>query len=284
MKDINSTNLCDISFVIITWNSEKYIYQCIRSYIESVHREHLNAEFLIVDNGSKDRTTDIVENDILSKLPADITGRLFRLRKNLGTTISRNIALKAVSGNHIVVCDSDTEFMEGEWKEVFKYLNNSGVGIIAPQLIYPDGKIQNSVKYFPTLTDKVLKLKKIFFNLKAGSCNDFYEDFPWNSPRSVDTAISACWILKKSLLNQVGLLDEKIYYSPEDIDYCLRVWKTKSSVIYYPSLKLIHHTQQISHRKPFSKQSISHLFGLIYYFKKHHYFFSAEKIRKSIGK
>jgi len=278
MNTINS-ELYDISFIILTWNSDRYIHNCVSSYVASIKKENLHAEFLIVDNGSTDRTIDVIQNDIFPKLPNGFIGRLISLKKNVGTTISRNIALREATGKYIIICDSDTSFKEGKWKDTLYYLGNNDVGIIAPCLVYPDGAIQNSVKNFPTIVDKFLKLGKIFFNFKKGSQADFYKDFPWDTIRIVDTAISAFWIFKKSLIDKVGLLDENIFYSPEDVDYCLRVWEKGKKIIYYPHLKIIHHTQQISHRKPFSNQSISHFFGLFYYFKKHGYLFSRKRLK-----
>jgi GT2 family glycosyltransferase len=70
-------------------------------------------------------------------------------------------------------------------------------------------------------------------------------------------------------MEKVGYLDEKIFYSPEDIDYALRVWLAGYCVLYYPALTVLHHTQQITHKKPLSKTSISHFFGLVYYYRQH---------------
>lgn len=169
----------DISFVILTWNSINHINMCIKSYSVALANEQLHAQFLIVDNGSADNTVNEIENKIFPDLPSCCEGKLFKLNKNFGTTISRNIALRKATGKYIVVCDSDTEYQSGLWKEAIDYLeNNSGVGILAPCLRYPDGIIQNSVKKFPTVTDKLIKLGKIFFGYNIGK-NDFYSDFPW---------------------------------------------------------------------------------------------------------
>ena len=48
----------------------------------------------------------------------------------------------------------------------------------------------------------------------------------------VDYAISAFWLLRRDVLEAVGLLDEEIFSRPEDVDYCLRVWKAGYTVVY----------------------------------------------------
>jgi GT2 family glycosyltransferase len=113
-----------------------------------------------------------------------------------------------------------------------------------------------------------MKIPRIVFGIKTKN-NDFYENFPFAEEQTVDTAISACWFFKKALLQKTGYLDEKIFYAPEDIDFSLRVWKAGLSILYYPAFSVFHHTQQITHRKPLSKTSISHFWGLIYYYRKH---------------
>ena len=270
----------DISFIILTYNSLKYIEKCIRSYSESIAQEGLKAEFLIVDNGSTDGTTELINKKIFPKFPKSCKGELVQLNKNMGTTYSRNIGLKKAKGNYIVICDSDTEFIKGSWEKAIAYLKqNRELGLLAPCISYTDGKVQPSVKLFPTLTDKLLKLGKIFFNLKTDK-KDFYPDFPWNVVKAVDTAISAFWMFRRGLTNSVGYLDEKIFYAPEDVDFCMRIWQAAQKVIFYPELQIMHRTQQLNHKNPFTTLAFSHFKGLIYYFKKHKYFFSRKKLYK----
>lgn len=286
MADNNTRpeNQFGVSLVILTWNSGKYIKKCIESYADSFFNQEIAAEFIIIDNGSSDNTANIVEKDIMPFLPVCCNLQFVQLEKNHGTTISRNIGIVKAKEEIIIICDSDTEFIQGEWRKVFSLIkNNQKIGIVAPSLFYESGDMQHSVKKFPTLTDKLRKILKIFLNITVED-KDFYHDFPWLKPRSVDTAISACWILGRTTIDEVGLLDENIFYSPEDLDYCLRIWEAKKQVIFYPDLKLTHHTQQLSHKKPFSRQAISHFKGLLYYFSKHRYWFSRRRLYDRVGR
>ena len=262
----------DLSFVILTWNSEQYIKECLKSIIDKCRAESIRFEVFIIDNGSTDRTKNILE-EYKEKLAAIYT---IYLDKNYGTTYPRNMALKKAAGRYICILDSDTEILSGSLRETVQYLeDNVDTGIIAPKLILQSGEVQNSVKKFPTVLHKLEKIKSII-GIRASRNLDFYEGFPFSEKTEVDTAISACWIFRRSLLDAVGYLDEKIFYAPEDVEYCLRIWKMGKKIIYYPGLEILHNTQQLTHNNPFSRVALSHLGGLLYYFRKHSSWFSTK--------
>lgn len=255
-----------ISFVILTWNSEKYLKNCFTSILKKCNKEDLSFEVIVVDNGSCDGSVQVVEQ---FQKYFDNQFFVITLQKNCGTTYPRNIGLKRARGEFICILDSDTELEEGSLNEVINYLkSNLKFGLIVPRLLLPDGTVQNSVKRFPTMLNKLMKIPRIVFGIDTRN-TDFYENFPFQEEREVDTAISACWFFRKGLLEKVGYLDEKIFYAPEDIDYSLRVWLAGNSILYFPSFTVLHHTQQITHKKPFSRTSLSHFRGLLYFYWKH---------------
>ncbi len=255
-----------LSFVILTWNSEKYLKACFESILRSCSKESIPFEVIAVDNGSTDSSVAIIQK-YKDEYPENFI--LIALGRNRGTTYPRNLGLKQATGTYICILDSDTELGEGSLKEILMILaTQHDVGILAPRLLLPDGSVQNSVKRFPTMVDKLMKVPRIISNIKTKDA-DFYKEFPFNMERDVDTAISACWFIRKKHWDNVGDLDEMIFYAPEDLDYSIRVWKAGYRILYYPLFTVLHHTQQISHRSPLSKTSLSHFKGLIYYYWKH---------------
>lgn len=266
-----------LSFVMLTYNSGKYVQDSIRGIIDVMDGNAVeNYEIIVVDNGSTDDTRTLLEQSAGNgKL------RKVHLDRNNGTTVSRNIALRLVRGKYICIMDSDVIIRKWEVGESLRYMDQNPC-LLAPRLCYPDGRVQHSVKKFPTMTAKLLKLLKIFFAMKTYANRDFYPEFPFQQGTPVETAISAFWLFPAKILSAVGLLDENIFYSPEDIDYCVRIQLAGYPIYYYPLIEAIHHTQQISHRNPFSRLSLSHFFGLLYYFRKHRYFLRADRLREMI--
>ncbi|RJP77246.1 MAG: glycosyltransferase [Desulfobacteraceae bacterium] len=255
-----------ISFIILTWNCNRYINKCIDSIIRACRTEEVAFEIIIVDNYSVDGTRDIVK-DYQERLPEVVVA--FYLDANKGTTFTRNIGIKKSRGKYICILDSDAEILSGSLTDILQLMRNDhALGIVAPKLVLPDGQIQNSVKKFPSLLGKLAKLPKIFFGWKMPNA-DFYADFPFQKERKVDQAISACWFLRKEVIDCVGLLDEKIFYAPEDMEYCRRMKDFGKNILYYPDFVVLHNTQQISHKNPFSKVSISHFWGLLHYYRKY---------------
>ena len=263
--------MLDLSFIILTWNSQKYIGRCLDSITNKCDGEGIAFEIIVIDNGSEDSTVSILK-EYIYKRPDSL--QLILLDSNKGTTYTRNLGLKKAAGEYICVLDSDTEFGEGKFSDIFDLWDNyPNTGIVAPRLLLGDGAVQNSVKKFPTFWHKIIKLPKALLGLKVKDY-DFYDSFPFKEIREVDSAIAACWFFSRDLMDIVGLLDEKIFYAPEDLDYCMSARKAGLKILYYPYLTLLHHTQWISHRKPFSRVSLRHFGGLLYYYRKHGGWFS----------
>jgi GT2 family glycosyltransferase len=257
------------SFVILTFNSAKYIQKCLDSINQSADTLKEPMEVFVVDNGSVDATRDILQNFNFNEY---VSFSKILFDENTGTTFSRNTALKQVTGEFVVILDSDAYINSSVLKGLKCYLEaNKKCGIAVPRLTYPDGRYQLSVDQFPTLLHKI----KRYFFLKQ-----LEQQAPINSISTVDYAISAFWMLPKRILNEVGLLDEAIFYSPEDVDYCIRVWKANYQIIYIPEFSAIHDAQEISRRKGLkilNLFSLSHIKGLLYLYFKHRFIFSSKK-------
>lgn len=87
--------------------------------------------------------------------------------------------------------------------------------------------------------------------------------------REVDYVIGACQFIRRETMDQVGLLDERIFYGPEDVDYCLRTHRQGWKVFYFPLTSIVHFEQRMTKKKLFTKITWRHLKGIIYLFIKY---------------
>ena len=264
------------SVVILTYNSERYIEQCLNSLLDSFARIAATYEVFVIDNGSSDSTREKIS---AVKRRDDTAIELITFDCNTGTTFSRNRGLKRASGDYLIIMDSDAYVNPETLEALTLYLvNHPGCGMAVPALVYPDGRFQISTGEFPTFFHKIRR----FFFLKSmeknvGACSQ--QEGP------VECAISAFWMMPAHIREDVGLLDEKIFYSPEDIDYCIRVWKAGYSIDYIPGVSMVHDAREISRAKglKINRFTLSHAKGLLYLFLKHNYFLSAKTLRKKIN-
>jgi GT2 family glycosyltransferase len=265
----------DLSFVVITYNDAARLPRCLASAALMSARAGLGYEIFVVDNASVDHTAQV-----LAEFAGVLGPRLkvIRLAVNRGTTYSRNRALEQAAGRMVCVMDSDAELLDHDFARVWDlFAAFPEVGIVGPTIILPDGHIYDSAKRLPTLGDKLLKLPQIFLGAPPVN-HDWYPDFPFATVRCVETAISCCWFFRRELFGRVGPLDERIFYAPEDVDWCLRSWKAGQAVVYYPRFRVLHHTRHTTHKHPLSPTALSHLKGLLYYLNKHRYWFSREAL------
>jgi len=270
-----------ISAVILTWNSARYIERCLKSLIEDAHKADLPMEIFVVDGGSTDGTLEILSR--LVQETAEL--QVIELGRNLGTTVSRNIALRRARGNYLLVLDSDTEILPGALKTLWKALEeNHRAGIASPRLLYSDGSVQSSCKRFPTALIKICKFLPFSWLQRLGEKAELYSPEVYSEGFKnvvrVDHCISACWLIRREAIEAVGLLDEKIFYAPEDVDYCLRMWLAGWEVIYVPTARVIHYTQRRSHKS--LHMAWIHARGLAYYFYKHRYLFTRRRLYRRI--
>ncbi len=266
-----------LSFVILTWNSARYVQVCFDRIFAALDGRGIEFEILVLDNGSSDGTVALLERNArqhATKL------RVWYERENLGTTRSRNKLLREARGEYVCVMDSDVEIFPGVIETLTGELQRRDAGVVVPKIRYPSGNWQKSFDGFPTLANKINR----FARLRAIEQREAAElGRGVAEPFRIDYAISAFWLMRRSLFERVGLLDERIFYAPEDADFCLRVWKAGFSIWYVPTVEIVHHTQEISRGFKLNRAKWNHIAGLAYYFAKHRYLLRAPAFRARTG-
>ena len=258
------------AFVIIAWNSEAYIEKCVLSVLALECRE---LDVWVVDNGSTDGTPNILAGAVVD----DSRLHVVTEKTNLGTTRSRNIPLSAISRDTDYVCvlDSDTVVNQAAFDRMAEALEDETIGVVGPTMANSRGKAQLSGRMFPTVGIKLGKACPL------GNCSERAAEAErpqtpvLDGLQDVGYLLSACWFMPCSSLEAVGYLDEKIFYAPEDVDWCLRCHKAGLRVVRCHDAHIVHEYQRLSHKKLLSKTNFEHVKGLAYYFMKHRYLLKA---------
>ena len=136
------------------------------------------------------------------------------------------------------------------------------------RLPYPMNKIRNLII---GKTAGSLFWKRLHEKVKKKNEKQFYrEQLLGNKPFEVEYVIGACQLFQKKILEEVGFLDETIFYGPEDADFCLRISQKGYKIVCLPAIYIIHHYNRISNKKIVSRMTLLHLKGLLHFYFKHH--------------
>lgn len=261
-----------ISAIILSFNAKDNLERCVTFHIDVENLQPERDQILIVDNGSTDGSKALM-NRLAAAFP-DLV-EIIDLPSNHGTTTSRNLAFARARGDFILVIDSDIDFKRPVLQSLIGALAiDPSIGLIAPRLVFPSGEAQMSTDIFPTVWRKIER----FFRLRELEQKTARS----RQAHAVDYAISAFWLMRRDLLQKVGFLDERIFYAPEDVDFCLRTWRAGQQVYYQPDLDVIHDTKERSRSLKGFLFTWRHLVGLAYVFRKHGYFWSANAIYREI--
>lgn len=267
-----------ISAIILSFNSAAHIKECVDSLIIHGCFTSGKDEILIFDNGSLDSSINIINE--LENRHGEII-RLIRSHVNVGTTVSRNIAINASTKGLVLILDSDIVLLPNTIDRLCRTLSTEPrCGLVAPQLIFPSGKAQLSVDTFPTLTRKI----KRWYSLRTIEKEITRHPTSECAIKEVDYAISAFWLMSRKTIEEVGLFDERIFYSPEDVDFCIRIWQNGLRVLVDEEACAIHDASELSRRQLFGKFMVYHIMGLGFLFWKHKYVLSTRRLYDRIGR
>ena len=84
-------------------------------------------------------------------------------------------------------------------------------------------------------------------------------DADHDAARAVVYAISACFLFRTAFVSRIGLLDPRLAWGGEDIDWCIRIRDAGGEVVYYPDAVVVHSYRRLSRKRPLSAAAMRHL-------------------------
>jgi GT2 family glycosyltransferase len=255
--------MTDVSVILITYRMK----DMLRALLESI-REHtsgISTEIILVDNCSADGTVEMIR--------ADFPGiRLIENDRNRGVAPARNQGLAVACGRYVVTLDADMVLTGNALGAMTAFMDATpDAGLCGCMLTAPDGEVQASARRFPTLAAFLLRRLSFLSFIRSSATLRRHEMAEWDrsDTRPVDYVIGACQFIRREAMEQVGLLDDHIFYGPEDLDYCLRMQQHGWRVYFLATARIIHYEQRITKKKLFSRLTLLHLKGIVYLFRKH---------------
>lgn len=234
-----------VSVVIVNWNGERIIKKSIASILEQKYK---NIEVIVVDNNSSDRSRRAIRS-FKSKV------HLVESNENLGFAGGNNLGVSYARGKYVLLFNSDAIATENALTVLVEVLEKKqSIGVVQPKLIYsgnpryPDGVI-NSVGCYFTNTGYLY-----YLGYGKNASVPLY-----NEDRSVFSAYGACMLIRKSVIDKVGLFDNDFFLYFEETDFCIRVWLAGKK-IWYTHKAIVYHSGGMSSRKFGTPQVTYHSF------------------------
>lgn len=254
----------DLSVIIVSWNSEERLRRCLKAVFAET--SDLTFEVIVVDNASKDRSLQVAMNEFNGvRVIPNQTNRGFAAAVNQGIGVS--------SGRYVCLLNPDAEVKERALEHMTEWMDRFGdVGIVGPHLLNEDGTTQASVRRFPTGLDQALilmKLHLLFPDAKSLGAY-FMRGFDYTQTQDVDQVMGACFMIRREVIEQIGVFDETFFIWFEEVDYCKRV-KERSSyrIAYYASAHVMHVGGDSFRKVPTGKKRRWYAKSVRYYFRKH---------------
>lgn len=239
-----------LSVIIVNYNVKYFLEQCLKSVLKA--SKTIDCEIFVVDNNSVDGSVQMIESSYPNiKLIANI--------ENVGFSKANNQAIKLSQGEYILLLNPDTIVEPDTFEKTLAYMDkNPSVGGLGVKMIDGKGKfLPESKRGLPTPSvafykifglSSILPKSKKFGRYHLGYLSE-------NEINEVEVLAGAFMLIRKSVIDKIGMLDEDYFMYGEDIDISYRITKAGYKNIYFPETRIIHYKGEST-----KKSSINYVF------------------------
>lgn len=247
----------DLSVIIVNYNTKDLTKKCLLSVFAS--KTNYKFEVIVADNGSTDGSIEMIRSEFPQV-------QLIENHANLGFSKGNNVAIRKSRGRMVLLLNTDTEILPDTLDVCIRYMDShADVGIMGCKVLLPDGSLHEaSRRRFPNPANAFLRL----FGFRRFS-NYNFRDVSVNEELEVDSVVGAFMLIKKEVIDKIGLLDEEFFMYGEDLDFCFRAKQAGYKVMYYPGTQITHYLYGSSKSVAFRSVSWAHEAMRIFY-RKHY--------------
>ena len=219
-----------LSIILVNWNRSQDTLNCIQSIVASTYP---NFNIIVVDNGScDDSLMELRQNQ--SKFI------LLEAGSNLGFTGGNNLGIRhalAHGADYVFILNNDTVIANDCIEKMISAAeNDKSIGIITPKILYYTNRKLvwfGGAKY----NSRFITGRLVGYGIIDSGQFDSEQEIPW--------ATGCAMLIRKKVIESVGLLDDHFFAVAEDLDYSLRM-REKGHRIYYLPSAVIWHKESIS--------------------------------------
>ena len=225
-----------LSIVIVNYNVKHFIEQCLYSVEKAI--VSTDAEVFVVDNCSVDGSCSMIRE----KFP---WVHLTENKKNMGFAVANNQAIKMAKGEYILLLNPDTVVEEDSFEKILAYADqHPDAGGIGVKMI--DGKgnfLPESKRAFPSPMVSFYKtfgLSRLFPHSKRFA-RYHLGHLDKDQNHEIEVLAGAFMLLRKTVIDKIGMLDETFFMYGEDIDLSYRITLAGYKNLYFADTTIIHY-------------------------------------------
>lgn len=186
-------------------------------------------------------TINAPEDEAFLAPHGDLPIRVLRNQAQQGFGANHNQAFQVARGDRFVIVNPDIRLLESPFEALARALDDPGVGACAPVVLAPDGKVEDSVRRFPTVARL---LRRVVLRQRHPD----YDPRGQTAPMAIDWAAGMFVVFSRAAFAAVRGFDTRYYMYLEDADICKRVWALGSRVVLVPQARVVHDARRASGR------------------------------------
>jgi N-acetylglucosaminyl-diphospho-decaprenol L-rhamnosyltransferase len=229
---INNVNTpVDVSVIIVNYNTA-HLFELLFKKL-AVAKEFNSIQTIFVDNASKDDSLEFLD-------PYGHALELIKNNINIGFGRANNQALNLIKGRYVLLLNTDAFVAPDTLSKTMQWMDtHQDCGILGVTLVGRDGVLQPSCRYFPTPFNSFLNRTGLGFLFPWVRPVD---DMTWDhaSVRECDWVPGCYYLIRREVIDEVGLFDPRFFMYYEEVDHCRRTKAAGWKVMYYPDTQVIH--------------------------------------------
>jgi N-acetylglucosaminyl-diphospho-decaprenol L-rhamnosyltransferase len=221
----------DLTVILVSYNTAELLRIAISRLMAAT--KHVNTKIVIVDNASKDNSATIVSDEFPEC-------SLIVNKSNVGFGRANNQVVDLATGRYLLLLNTDAFVSEDTIDKTVAFMDeHPRYGILGVKLVGSDGLLQPSARYFPTPWNLFIQragLRRFVRRLRM------VDDMNWdhNSVRPCDWVPGCYYLVRKNVIDQVGLFDPRYFLYYEEVDHCMAAKKAGWDVVFYPYSTVVH--------------------------------------------
>jgi N-acetylglucosaminyl-diphospho-decaprenol L-rhamnosyltransferase len=221
----------DLTVILVNYNTADLLPQALGNLRQAA--ADLRFSTVIVDNASRDHSVALIRKQFPDC-------RLIANQDNVGFGRANNQALSLLDGRYLLLLNTDAFVAPDTLEKTVAYMDaHPKCGILGVRLVGRDGELQPSARYFPTPWNLFLQRNGLARFFPGARLMDDLS-WPHDTVRPCDWVPGCYYLVRREVVEQVGLFDPRYFLYYEEVDHCRAAKRAGWEVVFFPHTSVIH--------------------------------------------